>query len=81
MKEHIRKVSLYKRSGGILFFLQNNTDMLSFKLKQPLYHEILKFTSNKKHGVCKKCSLRLQIFSLDTKMVILADITNEITNR
>ena len=31
-KERINRVSLYKRLVGILFFLQSNTDVFSFKL-------------------------------------------------
>ena len=36
--------SFYSRTrpGGILVFLQNNNNMLSVILQQPLYHEILK---------------------------------------
>ena len=41
----------YDCPGGIEVFLQNNTDMLRFILKQPHYHEILKCTSTENQSV------------------------------
>ena len=43
--------SSYKRPGGIFIFLQNNTDLFSIKLLQPLYYEILKYTWNENQCV------------------------------
>ena len=51
MKEPTRKLWSNNRHSRIFVFLQNNTDMLSFILLQPLYNEILKCTVNKNQGV------------------------------
>ena len=48
MMEPTRNPSSYRRPGGILVFLQNNSNML---MQQPLYQDILKCTSIENQAV------------------------------